>query len=70
MMRIDSHAPSANLDTITTTSTTAVTTQPTALMTMDRRHPFSAASPRRPSASQCRIIPAWESVNDVKTPTT
>ncbi len=58
MMRIDNHAPSANLDRITTTSTMPVTKQPTALMTIDRRQPFCASSPRRPSVSQWRIIPA------------
>ena len=70
MIRIESQAPSLNFDRITTISTTNVVTAPMMLITIERRHPFVAASPLRPSASQCRTIPLCDSVNDVNTPTT
>ena len=43
---------------------------PIALMTIDRCHPFAAASPLCFSFSQWRTIPVCDSVNDVNTPTT
>ena len=70
MISIESHAPSANLDRITTTRTTAVVIAPMMLITIDRRHPRTAPLPLRPSAIQCLIMPLWESVNEVKTPIT
>ena len=70
MIRIDSHAPLDHFEAATTTSTTNVVTAPIALITIDRRHPFIAASPLRPSAIQCFTMPDWDSVNEVNTPTT
>ena len=70
MIRIESQAPSANFELTTTTSTIAVVIAPMMLITIDRRQPRIAASPLRPSASQCLTMPVWESVNEVNTPTT
>ena len=70
MIKIESQAPSLNFDRMTTISTTKVVIAPMMLITIERRHPFAAPSPLRPSASQCRTIPLCDSVNDVNTPTT
>ena len=70
MIRIESQAPSLNFDTMTTISTTKVVIAPMMLITIERRQPFIAASPLRPSAIQCRTMPLCDSVNDVNTPTT
>jgi hypothetical protein len=70
MISIESHAPSANFEAITTMSTTAVVMAPTRLIAIERRQPRTAASPLRPSTIQCLTIPLWDRVNDVNTPTT
>ena len=70
MIRIENQAPSLNFDRITTINTTNVVTAPMMLITIERRQPFIAASPLRPSCSQWRTIPLCDSVNDVNTPTT
>ena len=70
MISIESHAPSANFEMITTTSTTAVVIAPMRLITIERRHPRMAPAPLRPSTTQCLTIPVCDSVNDVNTPTT
>jgi hypothetical protein len=57
MIRIESQAPSLNLDRITTISTTNVVTAPMMLITIERRQPFIAFSPLRPSRIQWRTIP-------------
>ncbi len=56
-------APSANLETSTTTRVTAVQTAPAALMAID----FMACGP--PTLRQCATIPACDSVNARKAPT-
>ena len=70
MIKIESHAPSLNFDKITTINTTNVVIAPMMLITIERRQPFIAPSPLRPSPIQCRTIPLCDSVNDVNTPTT
>ncbi|GIU98970.1 MAG: hypothetical protein KatS3mg014_0586 [Actinomycetota bacterium] len=57
------HAPWVNFVTAMTSATTAVVAAPTALMARPCRHPGSR------STRWCLAIPAWESVNEVKTPT-
>ena len=64
MAAITIHAPWVNLVMATITSTTPVTTAPTPLMTMLRRHPWPRSLRHR------RTIPACDSVNAVNTPTT
>ena len=49
--------------TVTTTATTAVSTQPKALIASRRRQPGGR------SRRQCRIIPAWLIVKSMNTPT-
>ena len=64
-------APSANLDTTTMTSTTAVTQAPIVLIVRDliiRSRTLASVTPRR-LRFQCRIIPVWLHTNDTKTPT-
>ena len=57
------NAPSTNFTVATTISTTNVSTAPTPLS--DARH----AQPRLRSPSQCRTIPACDSVKHTNTPT-
>ena len=59
-----------NFVAVTTTSTTPVVIAPTVLITIEVCQPFCASAPLCRSASQWRIIPVCESVNDVNTPTT
>jgi hypothetical protein len=57
-----SHAPWVNLVTAMTTSTAADRNAPAPLIIRPRRHAGSR------SRKWCRAMPAWERVNDVKTP--
>ena len=57
-----SHAPSAAFVTATITRTTPVTSAP---------NPFTNAlvrQPGPPTRRQCTTMPAWDSVNETKTP--
>ncbi len=56
------HAPSVNLETTTTSATTAVAAHPMALIVNDARHRGSR------SRRWCTTIPAWLRVNPVNTP--
>ena len=64
-------APSRNLVTSTTISTAPVSAMPKVLIARDRnirRRRFGSRWVRN-SLFQCRIMPAWDSVKDTKTPT-
>ncbi len=71
MARIAIQAPAVNLVMSTTTSTVAVITRPTVLITRDciiRRRAFGSVSVRN-NRVQWRTMPVWLSVNDTNTPT-
>jgi len=65
------HAPSRNLVTTTITSTVAVIAMPKELIARERiirRRTCGSRSVWR-YRFQCRIMPAWDRVNETKTPT-
>lgn len=65
-----SQAPWVNLVSSTITRTSAVVTAPRPLMIRERcAAPRTAGSPSVASARfQCRTMPIWDSVKEVKTP--
>lgn len=71
MAAIAIHAPSRNFVMSTITSTVAVMVSPIALTVCERR--IRRRTPASVSLAsnrfQCRIMPAWLTVNDTNTPT-